>query len=496
MPPLNLILTWLGILAGAALFLFVIAVWWARRTPNDIDDVIVGVLQWPVVIALLLYGFQEIAHASALTEQARLILSQVISVGLVLIVSWGIWQLVRNVVLYYGRQLAQRTDSNFDDVLVPVLDVLAPAVIIVTAGLLMLRLLGADLSTVITTAGFAAFVVGLVMKDTVTNIVGGLLLLIDTPFRFGDLILWDNVVCQIRRIGLRVTTLYNTEEHADIFLPNTSLGTGKLTNLTRPSPDLRVPVDITITDVSLLKSAEAMLYEIANANPYVLGDLSPKVKAMRRLLETTAPDAPLARELRWGIAALSREHSVDLNIARIVRLLDDLLTVIRRAEKGGLTKEENAHIVQQVAILDERDEKLKAAARRWAQTRTRDPQLRHYPEDRARLLSDIEGRIRAYQSRLDKLHKHLETPSLYEAQRLDDVVVEFRDWLPCMFKAVTPAWKYPFVSIAQVAAGSVLLRLWVYVDDIHLEGFVRRQRVITALREAGVMGLQRLGKVA
>lgn len=494
MPPLNLILTWLGILAGAAVVLFVIAVLWARRTPNDIDDVIVGVLQWPVIIVLLLFALQENARASALTEQTQFVVGRVINVALIFVVSLGLWQLVRNVVLYYGHQLAQRTNSNFDDVLIPVLDVLAPAVIIVTAALLMLRLLGADLSTVITTAGFAAFVVGLVMKDTVTNIVGGLLLLIDTPFRFGDLILWDNIVCQIKRIGLRVTTLYNTEDHADIFVPNTSLGTGKLTNLTRPSPDLRIPVDITITDTGLLKPAVAMLYEIANANPYVLGNLPMKVSAMRRALKSAAPDSPLARELRWGIAALSREHSVDLNIARIVRLLGELLTDIRRVEKGGLSNEENAHLLQQVAILDERDEKLKAAVRRWAQTRTRDPQLRHHPEDRARLLSDIEGRLRAYQTRLDTLRKHLHTPSLYEAQRLDDLVVEFRDWLPRMFKTVTPAWKYPFVSIAQVAAGSVLLRLWVYVDDIHLEGFVRRQRVITALREAGVIGLQKLGK--
>ena len=62
------------------------------------------------------------------------------------------------------------------------------------------------------------------------------------------------------------------------------------------------------------------------------------------------------------------------------------------------------------------------------------------------------------------------------------------------FKHITPAWKYPFLSVVQAGPGGASLRLYVYVDDIHLERFMRRQRVITDLREKTVARLQELSQ--
>ncbi len=52
MPDIYLMFTWAGAILGAYVLLFWILAWWARRTPNDIDDVVVGVLQWPVLLFL------------------------------------------------------------------------------------------------------------------------------------------------------------------------------------------------------------------------------------------------------------------------------------------------------------------------------------------------------------------------------------------------------------------------------------------------------------
>ena len=75
-------------------------------------------------------------------------------------------------------------------------------------------------------------------------------------------------------------------------------------------------------------------------------------------------------------------------------------------------------------------------------------------------------------------------------------MVQVRKILPRMFKLITPAWKYPLVSVVQAGPGGASLRLFVYVDDIHLEGFVRRLRVMTALREAIASRLQEACKLA
>lgn len=490
MPNLTLVLSWVAAIAGAALLLFVLLAWWAQRTPNDVDDVIVGVLQWPVVLLLILTAVISLTHASALTDGTKATMDTVANLLRIAIAAWTVWRLTRDTILYYGRQLAKRSESSFDDVLVPVLDVLAPVVIGGVGAILMLRLLGADISTVVLTTGGAAVIVGLALRDTLGNILGGLTLLIDTPFRFGDLIIWEGVVCQIRRIGLRVTTLYNTEEHCDVYVPNSVLSAAKITNLTRPSPDLRVTLEVVVPDEMPLALAEALLREAADANPYVLGDLQAKLEAMRRARADCDPKSPRGHELRWGISALRRERKLDLRQTGMMALLGRLLRVIRGAEKGGLSRSEREAIGLELDALDAYDERLKQAMRAWALTRAQDPQLRRFPEDRARLLEDAENRVRALAWHTENLRRHLKSPSLYEMQRLDDVVAAFREWLPVSFKPVTPAWKHPLVALRRASTAGRVLHLSMYVDDIHLEGFLRRPRAVTAVSEAVAASLR------
>jgi MscS family membrane protein len=400
---------------------------------------------------------------------------------------------MRELVLYYGRRLAERTESNFDDVLIPVLDVLAPVIIISTGAILMLRLLGADISTVVMTAGGAALIVGLALRDTLGNILGGLTLLIDTPFRFGDLVLWEGVVCQIKRIGLRVTTLYNTEDHSDISVPNTTLAGVKLVNLDRPSPDLRVSLEFTITNASQVASAKTLLYRVAELNPYVLGDPARKLAAARGQLPQYAPDAPQARLLRWSMTELRRERQVDRRLVQIDDHLNKLLAIIRVAEKGGLNDAELEIICKHLDDVEMLGRELGEMTHRWALLRIRDPHLAAYPQDAQRLMGDEARRMEAFQEHLNHVRRECRDPDLHEMQRLDDMVLEFLAWLPRVFKEVTPPWKYPFVALMNGNAnGGATLRLYVYVDDIQLEGFMRRQRVATELRELALTGLRDL----
>ncbi len=492
MPDIDLIIIWLAAIVGAYVFLFWIAPWWARRTPNDLDDVVVGVLQRPLLFCLCLWALTSLADHVAPLAGTLETLHRAINILLIGAITWSIWRLVRATVLYYGRRLARRTEANFDDVLIPVLDILAPVVILGTGAILMLRRLGADITTMVLTTGASAVIIGLALGDMIKNILGGLILLIDTPFRFGDLIVWDGAVCQIKQIGLRVTTLYNTEDHSDVFLPNSLLASAKLTNITRPSPDLRMPVDVEIADAGHIPQAKAILLEMAESNPYVLGDVAHKLDVTKRALAAVGRNGVRARELRWGLMALRHELNVDRYLAEIDRLLGMLYNTVHGAEKGGLTATELADISEQLNAFDAYDDKLVTAVRLWARARTVDPQLEAYPGDRERLLADAEARLLAYQGRLAELRRHLKDPNLFDAQRIDDLIVELRDWLPQMFKLITPAWKYPFVAVVHAGAGGAALRLYVYVDDIHLERFMRRQRVVTALREAACERLRGL----
>jgi MscS family membrane protein len=492
-PPLTHWLAWLAVMAFSSLIFLWVAPWWARRTPSDMDDVVVGVLQKPALGILFLLAVSNLVARTPFLAGAAGAIRQAVTFVLICIITWTIWRLVRDTMLYYGRALARRTEANFDDVLFPVLDVIAPVVIVGTGALLMLRVIGADISTLVLTTAGSAVIVGLALGDMIKNILGGLILLIDTPFRFGDLIIWEGVVCEIRRIGLRVTTLYNTEDHSEVFLPNSLLAAAKLANITRPSPDLRLPIDVTLSDSTLIPQAQALLISLADRTPYVLGDVPHKVEQMEQALAALDPETPAALELRWGCAALRHELRVDRALVEIDRLLGLLLQTIRSVEKGGLSQGEIRIIDEQLGKLEGQSERLAAAMRMWAWTRTLDPQLANYPQDRQRLLSEAESRLVAYNTRLATLREHLKQPDLYQAQRLDDLVSGLQEWLPQSFKLITPAWKHPFVAVLHSGPQGTSLQLFIYVDDVHLEHYMRRQRVTSTLREAAaaaVAGLE------
>lgn len=488
---LTLLIVWLSGLVVAYVLLFWVLPWWARRTPNDVDDVVVGVLQTPLLITLLLLALTNLLGITGLPAGAQQTIRIVASLFLIIAVIWGVWRLIRDIILYYGRRLARRSETNFDDVLIPVLDVLTPVVMVVMAVILMMRLLGANLTAIATTTGGAAVIAGLAMRDTLSNMLGGLALLIDTPFRFGDLVVWEGVVCQIRQVGLRVTTFYNTEDHAEVYIPNSLLAASKLINLTRPSPDLRVPIPVMFADGQRAEAARDTLYETADANPYILGDVRRKIDAMGRAQKAAAPGSLVESELKWGLETLRREDRLDHRLKRAITLSHHILGVIRSAEKGGFKPEEHELIEGQLGELGEHEKRLREAILSWARSRSRDPHLRGYPEERKRIVEEAELRVQALGDQLERVRDHLESRNLHDMQRLDDVVLRFAEWLPWSFKHITPAWKYPFVSIRQANAAPLPVQLIVYVDDIHLEGFLRRQRAISALSQAITERLRR-----
>lgn len=73
-----------------------------------------------------------------MTDGTKAAVDSVANLLRVAVAAWAVWRLTRDTMLYYGRELARRSESSFDDVLVPVLDVLAPVVIGGVGAILML----------------------------------------------------------------------------------------------------------------------------------------------------------------------------------------------------------------------------------------------------------------------------------------------------------------------------------------------------------------------
>jgi MscS family membrane protein len=129
---------------------------------------------------------------------------------------------------------------------------------LVTVGVIVvLDRLGFNISALLTVLGIGGLALSLAAQDTIANMISGVILLIDQPFRVGDRIeiqelsTWGDVV----NIGLRSTRI-RTLDNRLVIVPNSSISNNQVVNYTYPDPRYRIQTEIGVaygTDLRLVR---------------------------------------------------------------------------------------------------------------------------------------------------------------------------------------------------------------------------------------------------
>ena len=167
------------------------------------------------------------SDASALTDDWQRLLvdwSQKIGVSLlILFVFWVLAAMARKVVRKAGATAG--IDSSVINLLARSAHVVLIAVGLVTA----LGTLGLDVSAIVASLGLTGFAVSFALKDSISNLLSGMLILIYRPFKVGALIKVKTFEGQVTAIDLRYTKLERDGEK--ILVPNSLLFTNPISIL-------------------------------------------------------------------------------------------------------------------------------------------------------------------------------------------------------------------------------------------------------------------------
>lgn len=317
-----------------------------RKTETEIDDIIVGILRWPLPLVVILYGLDDILHLVTLPSGAFSFLTRVDDFMLVVIGAYLVLKLFSGVIAVFAQDYAKHSESNLDDVLVPLLTkMIVPLLVIIVTTIAGLYVLGVDLGGVLISLGALSFLLVFLFQEPMSNLFGGVFLITDVPFKYGDLlILEDDRTYRVEEIGARVTRLYSTEDHTLAFVPNTKLAAQRLINLTRPNVELRVKMQIGVGyNTESLERVQEILVEAANLHPHVLGDLGSKLEAMTDELNRQTDESSKLR-LRMEIDRLQVEHQIRDRCEELIRRLQFLSQFVKRLEFGGLDMAERKSI--------------------------------------------------------------------------------------------------------------------------------------------------------
>ncbi len=166
---------------------------------------------------------------------------------------------------------------------------------------------GFDATSVIALVGSAGVTIGLALQGCLSNLAGGVLILLLKPFRVGDFITESGLGTEgtVKEIGIIYTKLMTTDGKV-VVLPNGSLANSSITNAT-DTPVRRVDLIIGISYDADIKSAKETLQKVMDNDVDILHN-EPKIVYVNALADSAVElgmrcfcENPKYWEVRWRL---------------------------------------------------------------------------------------------------------------------------------------------------------------------------------------------------
>ncbi len=250
----------------------------AKRTKTKIDDLIIRSVSAVIFYAVLVFGLKlSLGHFQFESSALQNLVDSV----LVLVVAVFLIRIIHNFAKHWKEDWATKTESTADDRLIPLLEKILEAVVVILAVIFILDTWNVNITPLLGTAGIAGIALSFAVKDSLANIIGGIQLVVDKTFKVGDKIqLASGELGDILDIGLRSTKL-RTYDNEIIYIPNGNLANAMIKNFTVPDLSIRVNVDFGVEYGSDTRKVQEVVLEAVKGVDTVLAEPEPVVQFVK-----------------------------------------------------------------------------------------------------------------------------------------------------------------------------------------------------------------------
>lgn len=191
-------------------------------------------------------------------------------------ISYGIRIIIAIIVLIIGkwvinwsRKLFQRflERKKIEDTVKSFLNSLINILFQILLFLVIISILGVSMVSFAAIIASAGLAVGMAMKDNLSNFAGGVMLLINKPFKVGNRIVAQGQDGTVKSMGILYTVLA-TGDNRTIYIPNGPLSTGTIINYS-DQKERRIDITLNIgfgNDIDKLKN---IVQNIIDSEPLI-----------------------------------------------------------------------------------------------------------------------------------------------------------------------------------------------------------------------------------
>lgn len=193
------------------------------------------------------------------------LIDKAVDLGAALLIMLIGWWLAKRVVNLVDRAL-QRMEA--EEILRGFVRNAVFAALMIVVVIAALQKFGVPTTSLLAMLGAAGLAIGLALKDSLSNIASGLMLIVQRPFKAGDAVQVAGVEGVVEQVRI-FTTRMRTYQNELVVLPNSEITTKPIINLTH-KPVRRADVAVGIGYDERIDHVREVLLGVAKANPAIL----------------------------------------------------------------------------------------------------------------------------------------------------------------------------------------------------------------------------------
>ncbi|MCA9459550.1 MAG: mechanosensitive ion channel family protein [Nanoarchaeota archaeon] len=234
------------------------------KTKNKLDDLIIDNVEEPVMLGIILLGSWYALGNLNLSEGIRAFLDNAFWGIITLNIAWFLARMFEAVYHEYIIPLADKTETDLDDQILPIVRKGVKTVIWTLGIIIALDNAGYNITALLAGLGIGGLALAMAAKDTVSNIFGGIMIFLDKPFKIKDRIKIAGFDGTVKEIGLRSSKI-KTLDGTEVIVPNHIFIESPVENVSR-EPTRKIVLNLGLvydTSPSDMKKAMKLLDEIA-----------------------------------------------------------------------------------------------------------------------------------------------------------------------------------------------------------------------------------------
>ena len=141
-------------------------------------------------------------------------------------------------------------------------------------GIMVISAMGVDVTSIIALFSVAGLAISLALQNTLSNLAGGMQVLLSKPFEVGDYIDTEKGSGTVQEIGLAYSRL-TTVDNKEILIPNNQIAASKIVNYTSTGAR-RVDINVTASYDAPIQAVRTALMEVAAQYPQIKATPAPE----------------------------------------------------------------------------------------------------------------------------------------------------------------------------------------------------------------------------